>query len=89
MRIGKIEKTDWNIKEIEKKIEENKMGRGVRHDHVEKVPKWSREQVRKFKKYLMFQSPDVFTIFLTIFMNIYVHICVDMYMFYLVFSSAN
>ncbi|XP_011874777.1 PREDICTED: protein-methionine sulfoxide oxidase mical3b isoform X2 [Vollenhovia emeryi] len=42
--IGKIEKTDWNVKEIEKKIEENKMGRGVRHERVEKVPKWSREQ---------------------------------------------
>ncbi|XP_011172148.2 F-actin-monooxygenase Mical isoform X2 [Solenopsis invicta] len=42
--IGKIEKTDWNVKEIEKKIEENKMGRSVRHEHVEKVPKWSREQ---------------------------------------------
>ncbi|XP_071876598.1 molecule interacting with CasL isoform X2 [Bombus fervidus] len=42
--IGKIEKTDWNVKEIEKKIEENKMGRTVRHDKVERVPKWSREQ---------------------------------------------
>ncbi|XP_033221459.1 F-actin-monooxygenase Mical isoform X2 [Belonocnema kinseyi] len=42
--IGKIEKTDWNVKEIEKKIEENKMGRGVRQDRVERVPKWSREQ---------------------------------------------
>lgn len=45
--IGKIEKTDWNVKEIEKKIEENKMGRSVRHERVEKVPKWSREQVGK------------------------------------------
>lgn len=35
------------MKEIEKKIEENKMGRNVRHEHVEKVPKWSREQVGK------------------------------------------
>lgn len=42
--IGKIEKTDWNVKEIEKKIEENKMGRSIRHDRVERVPKWSREQ---------------------------------------------
>ncbi|CAL1685229.1 unnamed protein product [Lasius platythorax] len=42
--IGKIEKTDWNVKEIEKKIEENKMGRAIRHDRVERVPKWSREQ---------------------------------------------
>ncbi|XP_048263439.1 F-actin-monooxygenase Mical isoform X5 [Bombus terrestris] len=43
--IGKIEKTDWNVKEIEKKIEENKMSRTVRHDKVERVPKWSREQM--------------------------------------------
>ncbi|KAJ8665000.1 hypothetical protein QAD02_006662 [Eretmocerus hayati] len=42
--IGKIEKSDWNVKEIEKKIEENKMGRGVKHEKVERVPKWSREQ---------------------------------------------
>ncbi|XP_008559595.1 F-actin-monooxygenase Mical isoform X2 [Microplitis demolitor] len=42
--IGKIEKTDWNVKEIEKKIEENKLGKGVRQDKVERVPKWSREQ---------------------------------------------
>ncbi|XP_053994798.1 F-actin-monooxygenase Mical isoform X2 [Hylaeus volcanicus] len=42
--IGKIEKSDWNVKEIEKKIEENKMGRSVRHEKVERVPKWSREQ---------------------------------------------
>ncbi|XP_076170359.1 molecule interacting with CasL isoform X5 [Ptiloglossa arizonensis] len=45
--IGKIEKTDWNVKEIEKKIEENKMGRSVRHEKVERVPKWSREQLDK------------------------------------------
>ncbi|KZC12108.1 Protein-methionine sulfoxide oxidase Mical [Dufourea novaeangliae] len=42
--IGKIEKTDWNVKEIEKKIEESKMGRSARHDKLERVPKWSREQ---------------------------------------------
>ncbi|CAG5084574.1 Similar to Mical: [F-actin]-monooxygenase Mical (Drosophila melanogaster) [Cotesia congregata] len=42
--IGKIEKTDWNVKEIEKKIEENKLGKGIRQDKVERVPKWSREQ---------------------------------------------
>lgn len=41
--IGKIETTDWNIKEIEKKIKENKMGKSVNRDK-EKVPKWSREQ---------------------------------------------
>ncbi|XP_012255532.2 F-actin-monooxygenase Mical isoform X2 [Athalia rosae] len=42
--IGKIERSDWNVKEIEKKIEENKMGRGARQQKVERVPKWSREQ---------------------------------------------
>ncbi|XP_046672413.1 F-actin-monooxygenase Mical isoform X4 [Homalodisca vitripennis] len=41
--IGKIEKSDWNVKEIEKKITENKFGRGTRA-HTEKVPKWSKEQ---------------------------------------------
>lgn len=41
--IGKIENTDWNIKEIEKKIIENKMGKNVNKDR-EKVPKWSKEQ---------------------------------------------
>lgn len=41
--IGKIETSDWNIKEIEKKINENKMGKSVNKDK-EKVPKWSREQ---------------------------------------------
>lgn len=42
--IGKIEKTDWNVKEIEKKIEENKLGKSASHDRPEKVPKWSRQQ---------------------------------------------
>lgn len=41
--IGKIETSDWNIKEIEKKIIENKMGKTINKDK-EKVPKWSREQ---------------------------------------------
>lgn len=41
--IGKIETSDWNIKEIEKKIIENKLGKTVNKDK-EKVPKWSREQ---------------------------------------------
>lgn len=41
--IGKIEKTDWNVKEIEKKIEENKYGRKGPHERPEKVPKWSRQ----------------------------------------------
>lgn len=41
--IGKIETSDWNIKQIEKKIQENKSGGAVNKDK-EKVPKWSREQ---------------------------------------------
>ncbi|XP_028150111.1 F-actin-monooxygenase Mical isoform X8 [Diabrotica virgifera virgifera] len=42
--IGKIETSDWNIKEIEKKILENKMGKPSRAIDKEKVPKWSKEQ---------------------------------------------
>lgn len=41
--IGKIETSDWNIKEIEKKILENKLGKPGNKDK-EKVPKWSKEQ---------------------------------------------
>lgn len=42
--IGKIDTNDWNIKEIEKKIHENKLGKPVNKER-ERVPKWSREQV--------------------------------------------
>jgi len=59
LHVGKIEKTDWNVKEIEKKIEENKMGRSIRHERVEKVPKWSREQVGK----KTLNSTDILTLF--------------------------
>ncbi|KAK5642466.1 hypothetical protein RI129_008633 [Pyrocoelia pectoralis] len=41
--IGKIETSDWNIKEIEKKILENKLGKSVNKEK-ERVPKWNREQ---------------------------------------------
>lgn len=41
--IGKIETTDWNIKEIEKKIMENKLGKSTNKEK-ERVPKWNREQ---------------------------------------------
>lgn len=41
--IGKIETTDWNVKEIEKKINENKQGKV--NKEKERVPKWSSEQV--------------------------------------------
>ncbi|CAH1389567.1 unnamed protein product [Nezara viridula] len=42
--IGKIEKSDWNVKQIEKKMEENRMGRGLIAQKSEKVPKWSKQQ---------------------------------------------
>lgn len=41
--LGKIERSDWNVKEIEKKISENRFGRSSK-GRAEKVPKWSREQ---------------------------------------------
>ncbi|XP_066979109.1 F-actin-monooxygenase Mical isoform X3 [Macrobrachium rosenbergii] len=41
-RIGKIEKTDWNIAAIEKKIHENAHGADI-HLEREKVPKWSKD----------------------------------------------
>lgn len=42
--VGKIERDDWNVKEIERKILENKLGR-PEPKTAEKVPKWDREQV--------------------------------------------
>ena len=39
--IGRIEKTDWNIAAIERKIEENPMV--ATSTEVEKVPKWNKE----------------------------------------------
>ncbi|XP_060520995.1 F-actin-monooxygenase Mical isoform X2 [Cylas formicarius] len=45
--IGKIETSDWNIKEIEKKILENKIGKpSSANKDKERVPKWSREEFR-------------------------------------------
>lgn len=41
--IGKIESNDWNVKEIEKKMEMSKKITDVGKSR-EKVPKWSREQ---------------------------------------------
>lgn len=40
--IGKIESNDWNIREIEKKIEQSKKTEVGKSR--EKVPKWSKEQ---------------------------------------------
>lgn len=42
--IGKIDKSDWNVKEIERKIEENKIHAKHIKNGTEKVPKWSRPQ---------------------------------------------
>ncbi|XP_052746516.1 F-actin-monooxygenase Mical isoform X2 [Bicyclus anynana] len=41
--VGKIEREDWNVKLIEQKILENKLGR-PEPKAAEKVPKWDREQ---------------------------------------------
>lgn len=42
--IGKIESSDWHIKQLEEKIQENQLGRPPAHGK-EKVPKWDKEQV--------------------------------------------
>ncbi|KAK7067265.1 [F-actin]-monooxygenase mical3 [Halocaridina rubra] len=42
-RIGKIEKSDWNIAAIEKKMHENAHGGADIHLEREKVPKWSKD----------------------------------------------
>ncbi len=41
--IGKIEKSDWNVQLIEKKIEESKRHGQGKKERDDKVPKWSRE----------------------------------------------
>lgn len=41
--IGRIDKGDWNMAQIERKIEENRMGKGKAHGG-EKVPKWSHDK---------------------------------------------
>lgn len=41
--IGKIEKTDWNVQLIEKKIAENSGPSVQKAERDDKVPKWSRE----------------------------------------------
>ncbi|XP_075163155.1 molecule interacting with CasL [Haematobia irritans] len=42
--IGKIDSNDWNVREIEKKIEQSKKTEVHGPKGREKVPKWSREQ---------------------------------------------
>lgn len=42
--IGKIDSNDWNVREIEKKIEQSRKADTHGIKSREKVPKWSREQ---------------------------------------------
>lgn len=42
--IGKIDSNDWNVREIEKKIEQSKRTEVHGPKGREKVPKWSKEQ---------------------------------------------
>lgn len=42
--VGKIERDDWNVKKIEDKIMENRLGR-PEPKIAEKVPKWDKAQV--------------------------------------------
>ncbi|XP_076263939.1 molecule interacting with CasL isoform X1 [Rhynchophorus ferrugineus] len=44
--IGKIETSDWNIKQIEKKILENKLGKPSSVIDKERVPRWSKEEFK-------------------------------------------
>lgn len=44
--IGKIDSTDWNVKEIEKKIQLSKKTETGHGKGREKVPKWDKEQFR-------------------------------------------
>lgn len=58
MNLGKLDKTDWQVSALEKKIEENQNTAGGSKDpHASKVPKWSRDafadKVCRFKKVLM------------------------------------
>jgi hypothetical protein len=65
LSLGKIEKTDWNVKEIEKKMEENRMGRGTSRQKAEKVPKWSKEQFEDKVGPLVFYSYEkIISVFL-------------------------
>lgn len=42
--LGKLDKTDWQVSAIEKKIEENQNPAGSSKDpHASKVPKWGRD----------------------------------------------
>jgi F-actin monooxygenase len=59
--IGRIEKGDWNMAQIERKIEENRMGRGKAHGG-EKVPKWNHDK---------FVDKVIFTLCINVFICIH------------------
>lgn len=54
--IGKIESNDWNIREIEKKIEQSKKTEVGKSR--EKVPKWSKEQFLQRQHKITHQPED-------------------------------
>lgn len=54
--IGKIDSNDWNVKEIEKKIELSKKATDIGKSR-ERVPKWNREQFLARQNKLT-QQPD-------------------------------
>jgi hypothetical protein len=43
--VGKLDRSDWQLSALEKKIEENQTPGGVKdpHMHDNKVPKWNRD----------------------------------------------
>ncbi|XP_045784060.1 F-actin-monooxygenase Mical isoform X5 [Maniola jurtina] len=55
--VGKIEPEDWNVKLIEQKIMENRLGRPERKT-AEKVPKWDREQFLRRQRRLKEGDPN-------------------------------
>lgn len=40
---GKLDKNDWQLNALEKKIEENQNPYGLKDPHDNKVPKWNRD----------------------------------------------
>lgn len=41
--LGKLDKNDWQLSALEKKIEENQTPGGLKESHDNKVPKWNRD----------------------------------------------
>ena len=40
---GKLDKTDWQMQLLEKKIEENQQAGAFKDSHETKVPKWNKD----------------------------------------------